>query len=157
MAERMVIDASVAAKWFLRDPLEADVDLAEELLIALLADDIEMHAPRIFTYEVCKLLTKACLSRDPRTKDSRLGKGAAEECVRRLFALPIEYAETTAEESLGAIDLAVSYAKQYYDMIYIRLARELDCHWCTADEKLLLGLAPGFPSNRVLLLSSLRD
>jgi len=157
MAERMVIDASVAAKWFLRDDLEADVDLADDLLIALLANDLEIHAPRIFTYEVCGLLTKACLTRDPRTKTPRLGKEPAAECARSLFALPIQHAETTAEEGVEAIDLAVDYAKGHYDMTYLRLARALDCHWCTADEKVLLAVPPGFPTDRVLLLSTLRD
>ena len=45
MPERMVIDASVTAKWFLKDPLETDTDLADEILIAMLAEDVELHAP----------------------------------------------------------------------------------------------------------------
>jgi hypothetical protein len=35
MADRLVMDASVAAKWFLDD--EHDVDLAEEILLEFLA------------------------------------------------------------------------------------------------------------------------
>jgi hypothetical protein len=36
------------------------------------------------------------------------------------------------------------------------LAQTLDCRWCTADHKVVLALAPGFPIERVLELSSLR-
>jgi predicted nucleic acid-binding protein len=52
--------------------------------------------------------------------------------------------------------MAVTYSKGLYDMTYIRLAQQLDCRWCTADRKLLQALAPGFPTERVLQLSSLR-
>ena len=52
MPNRLVIDTSVAVKWFLKDPIEDDTDLADDILVALLADDLELHAPRIFTYEV---------------------------------------------------------------------------------------------------------
>ena len=33
---------------------------------------------------------------------------------------------------------------------------ELDCQWCTADDKVLEALLPTFPVQRVLLLCSLR-
>ncbi len=39
MAKKMVIDSSVAAKWFLKD--EVDTDLADDLLLSLLAGEIE--------------------------------------------------------------------------------------------------------------------
>ncbi len=43
MADRLVIDASVAAKGFLDD--EQDVDLAEEILLEFLAGTIEFQRP----------------------------------------------------------------------------------------------------------------
>jgi predicted nucleic acid-binding protein len=156
MAERLVIDATVAGKWFLKDPLETDTDLADEILIALLAGDIEFHAPRIITYEVPGLLTRACLTRPPGTGSARLTKDRAIQCVREFFALPIQIVDTTELESEAALELAVGYSKGFYDMTYIRLAQQLDCRWCTADRKVLQALAPGFPTERVLLLSSLR-
>ncbi len=59
MADRYVIDASVAAKWFLKDSFEDHVDLAEGILVDVLAGDIVLHAPRLMTYEVSRLLWKA--------------------------------------------------------------------------------------------------
>ena len=46
MTQRMVLDASVAAKWYLTD--EDDVDLAEDVLLMLLNDEVE-HVPALFT------------------------------------------------------------------------------------------------------------
>ncbi|MBN1488810.1 MAG: type II toxin-antitoxin system VapC family toxin [Phycisphaerae bacterium] len=157
MAEQMVIDASVAAKWFLKDSSEADVDLADQLLVALLADDIEMHAPRVFTYEVCSLLTKACLTRDRQTKEPRLTKRDAAECVRRLFRLPIQHSQASSMEGVEALELAVDSSKTHYDMTYLRLAQELACHWCTADDNAVKAVPANFPVDHILLLSTLRD
>ena len=157
MADRLVVDATVAGKWFLKDPLETDTDLADDLLIALLAGDVEFYAPRIITYEVPGLLTRACLTRPPGTGTARLAKDQALQCVREFFVLPIQIVETTGQEAEAALGLAVDYSKGFYDMTYIRLAQQLDCRWCTADRKVLQALAPGFPSERVLLLSSLRS
>jgi predicted nucleic acid-binding protein len=157
MAERMVVDATIAAKWFLKDALETDTDLADEILIASLAGDVELYAPRIFSYEVCGLLAKACLTRPRGAGTSRLTKENAVQCVRELFALPIRITDATEEEAVEALELAVDYAKGHYDMTYIRLAEELNCQWCTADRKVLQALAKGFPVARVLELSSLRE
>ncbi len=40
LPERLVIDASVAAKWFLKDAIESDVDLASDILLACLASHL---------------------------------------------------------------------------------------------------------------------
>ncbi len=157
MAERMVIDASVAAKWFLEDRFETDTDAANDILIALLAGDLEVHAPRIFTYEICGLLTKACQRRVPPTNHPRLTKGGALRCAHELFNLPIHVGEATESEGCEALELAVDYSKKHYDMTYVRLAQLLDCQWCTDDRKVLDAVPPSFPRNRILLLSALRN
>ena len=145
----MVIDASVAAKWFLRDPSEADTDVADDVLVAILAGEVEAHAPNFFTYEVCSALTKAC-------KMSRLAKETARRCVHELFGLPIQISEANEEEGSEALVMAVDYSKTHYDMVYLRLAQKLDCQWCTGDQKVTMAVPPTYPTNRVLLLSSLR-
>ena len=154
MGERMVIDASVAAKWFLQD--EGDADLADGILEALLSGDLELHAPRIFTYEICGLLTKACRQRLPASNGFRLTKEQALRCAHEAFGLPIHLKEATEAEGCEALEMAVDYSKKHYDMTYIRLARLLDCQWCTADTKATEAVPPGFPHSRVLQLSTLR-
>lgn len=156
MAERMVIDASVAAKWFLQDVLEQDTDLADDILVDLLSGDMELHAPRVFTYEVCWVLTKACQRRLPPPNGFRLTKEQALRCARELFRLPIHLAEATEAEGCEALEMAVDYSKQHFDMTYIRLAQVLDCQWCTADLKVVEAVPPTFPRERVLQLSALR-
>ena len=156
MADRMVIDSSVAAKWFLKDPLEEDIGLADDILVASLADDVELLAPGIFTYEVCGLLTRACRTPDPSTKKPRITVQRATECIRELFGLPIQISEASIEEGTEALQMAVDYSKTYPDMTFLRLAELHDCQWCTADARVVRGgNPPGFPKDRVLLLSTL--
>jgi predicted nucleic acid-binding protein len=156
MADRMVVDANVAGKWFLKDARESDVDLADEILVALLAGDIELHAPRIIRYELSGLLTKACLTRDPHNKTPRVRGDQASAFIREFFRLPIRIRAATEAEAVEALQLAVTYSKGHYDMTYLRLAEKLDCQWCTADAKVLKANRKGFPAHRVRLLSALR-
>ncbi len=154
LPERLVIDASVAAKWFLKDAIESDVDLADEILEASLADEVELHAPQILPYEVCGLLARAC----GRVKGNppRLDKTQAVEFARAFFQIPIQISAAIEDECIAAVGMAVDYAKGSYDMTYIRLAETLNCQWCTADEQAMRGVPNGFPLHRVLLLSMLR-
>ena len=60
----LVVDASVATKWYLRHELHAE--LAEELLRAHRADRIELIAPAHILYEVPATIHAATLGRQPR-------------------------------------------------------------------------------------------
>ena len=50
MADSLVLDACVALKWFLP---EDDSDLAEDILVAILAEEVDVYVPHLFRYEVC--------------------------------------------------------------------------------------------------------
>ena len=156
MTSQLVIDASVAGKWFLKDELEADVDLAEEILESFLNRKIELHAPYLFRKEVCGIFARACLTRPSRGAVPRLRKEDAQRHVRTLFNLSIQIHDEAVEWSIEALNLAVEYSKGYYDMIYLRLAEQLDCQWCTADGRVLAPTRAGFPLHRILHLSTLR-
>ncbi len=156
MAECMVIDASVAAKWFLEDELERDVDLAKRVLGTGLDGILELHAPQIFLYEVCGLLTKACLTRRPQGRGARLEKRDAINHVHRLFDMPVQIHGTTLDEAVEALEMAVVYHKTHADMTYVRLARRLNCQWCTADERFFTVIPSDLPSQHVVRLSELR-
>lgn len=149
MPSQLVIDANVVAKWFLKDSQESDTELAADILIAFLSNEIELHAPRIMTYEVCSLLTRACAG----GKAARLAKADAIQGAREFFGLSIQFEEATEEQGVKAIDMAVRFSKTHADMTYLSLAIRLDCNWCTADLKVLDSVTPSFPSSRVLLLS----
>lgn len=148
-SEMMVIDASVSAKWFLKD--EGDTELADDILLGILAGDIQGHVPRIASYEVCGLLTKACLTRKAdATKRITLEKAMA--CAREWFGLPLEIHDATELEGIEALRMAVEYSQQHYDMTYLRLAIQLNCPWCTADEQILKANPPTFPTRQILIL-----
>jgi predicted nucleic acid-binding protein len=156
MADRMVVDASVAAKWFLKDELESALDLADDLLAALLAGDIELHAPNTLRYEMCGLLTKAYRQSVPSTGGRRLGKADALAHVRDFFALPLRFHDPDSEKEAEAVELGIDHGKSYYDMTYVRLARDLNCQCCVADEGAIKSVRSGFPHAHVLTLSQLR-
>lgn len=147
MAETVVLDANVAAMWILTDEPYANV--ADNILVAIIAGDIEAHAPRIFTYEVSGTLTKACAGK-------RLTPATAIQFLEKLFGLPIIISPASKEEAQEALQMATQFSKTHADMTYLRLAEMLDVNFCTADEKLLIGgTPPGFPTHRIVLLASL--
>jgi len=153
MGERLVLDSSVAAKWYLKDELHAE--MADALLSAFLSGHVELYAPCIIKYELAGALAKACLTRHPDTQRVRLQLGIADQSLRHFFRLiekGIHIGESSAEEAVDSLRLSVAYSRKTYDMTFLRLACQLDCKWCTADEKVLQAAAPQFPADRILLL-----
>lgn len=150
MAERIVVDSSVVTKWFLRDTLEPDVDLADELLGRCLAGRVELHAPGIVTYEVCRALVKACRRRPPRLSEDKVL-----QCERDVFSLPIAIAGASPAEAVEATRMALRFSKSFYDMTYLQLARKLGCRLCTADDRAATSTDSRFPSETILPLSEL--
>jgi predicted nucleic acid-binding protein len=148
VAEPVVIDASVAAKWFLVDATEADVDLADDVLIAILAGEVDAHAPGIFRHEVCSLLAKAIGHR-------RLTATQAVDCALAFFAVPVSVHGDNETNLRSAIRLAAQHSRTFYDMTYVLLAIDLACRWCTADTKFLRDVPPAI-APQVEALSSLR-
>lgn len=156
MTERIVVDASVAAKWFLDDEFEANADLAKLLLVRMLQGSLEVHAPAIIQQEFGNLLAKACLTR-LRDRSPRLTKEAAIGHLEDFLELPIQYQEFELASASDALGLAVHYHKGFYDASYLQLARRLNCQWCMADAKFLRAVPADFPLGLVLQLSELRQ
>ena len=148
-----VVDASVAAKWFLGD--EKDVALAGRLLTGARTGDITLHAPAIFRHEVCNLLARACGTYLPPHRQPRLKLEQALFGVYGVFGAPVELEAFTPREAMLALEYAVCYHKAFDDMTYLTLAEKLNCMWVTADEKILRACPPGFPAHRVLPLAAL--
>ena len=155
MDERLVIDASVAVKWFLRDTHETEIAKADAILDSLMNGDVAVHVPEIFKSEVCGALTKACAHRLTGTRTPRLTRELALSSIRDLFKLPLSVHRTTEQDAVEAADLAINYGKGLYDMAYLKLALNLDCRWCTSDAKFLRAVPASFPKERVVLLSML--
>jgi len=119
----LVVDASVALKWFLRSPEdEDDSAVALELLAAIQRDRLPMVQPAHFVAQVSAVL-------------AREGARFADAALRDL--LEVE-SETVADEQLyrRAIALSRRLGHHLFDTLYHSLALELpQAMLVTADER----------------------
>ena len=133
----VVLDASVAAKWFL--PAEGET-LAEEAL-ALLRDygagNVRLIVPDLFWAEVGNLLWKAI-------RQGRCTKTAADSGLKSLRELKLP---TTSSVELveAAFEIALTFDRTVYDSLYVALAVQSQGQFVTADERLANALAAHMP------------
>lgn len=129
-ALRLVVDASVGVKLFLREPLSEQA----EALFARLADDLPAHfyVPDLFFVECANILWKYV---------RRFGyppEGASED-VRALQRLRLR-SVSTAELIDDALRLGLEHGLTAYDACYVALAHRLRAPLITADERLVQAL-----------------
>lgn len=120
-----VVDASVAVKLYLAEPLAAEA----VSLFGLLADPASIfHAPDLFYIECANIFWKY-VRRGLATAAQTLGYLAS------LKALPVQHTPTfdLAEE---ALNLAVAHGMTAYDVCYVALANRHTLPLITADQKL---------------------
>jgi len=148
--EFYVIDASVAAKWYLND--ENLIDKAEDFLVRLLANEIVLHAPEVLRYELGHLLTKA-----QRRGNRPINRNQCEEAYHTFCELPITFHQLNDIQRQEVLSFANNFNRGFYDSSYIWLAGHLGCQWVTAEGRLGRELLSGYPVERVLTLESLVD
>ena len=120
----VVVDSSVAVKWFLAER-EPDVDAAWALLSAHLAERIALAAPEHMRLEVLNALKHRGL--------------AADGLVRAAAALDgFRLDWRCVDGSLAAASAAIAVARRLtlYDAVFAALAIELDADLVTADRRL---------------------
>jgi predicted nucleic acid-binding protein len=118
---RVVVDASVAVKWFIPEELSADARI-------LLAAEYELLAPDLLWAELGNVLWKKHRRRE-------LDQGTASRLLRDFSRVPIEFhpAEPWTEAALG---LAIRYGITVYDGLYLAVAAGHGCRLVTADGRL---------------------
>lgn len=132
-----VLDASVAAKWFLPRGGETLVAESLKILDGYATGEIALLVPDLFWPELGNIAWKA-------VRSGRMSRQSAEEAVRT-FA---EGALPTAPSLplLGdAFAIAVTFGRTVYDCIYVALAIITGRPLLTADERLANAVAPHFP------------
>ena len=136
---RLVVDASVAVKWLLRE--EEDSEIAD----LLRTGDYELHAPALLRFEVSNALWR-------RTRRNGIGRDRAERLAAEIARMPIAWNEdaTLAED---AFPLALSLGHPIYDCVYLALARRLGARLATADVRFARAAAAGGYGGDIAVLS----
>lgn len=124
--KQIIIDASVALKWRLRD--EEATDQADALLDNFLAGELGLLTPTLFDYEITNALKVAV------TKD-RLTESEAMAAIFGFQAYDIERYDFQEVQSL-AFQLAYQYQRSVYDSAYLALAQSKGLWFYTGDKRL---------------------
>jgi predicted nucleic acid-binding protein len=134
---RFVIDASVAAKWFLPAAGETLTDEALQLLRRYTNGEIRLIVPDLFWAEFANILWKA-------VRQGRWTKGAADAAIAAMKDrnLPTAPTLTLLEE---AFTIATTFDRTVYDSLYVALAISSKAQLVTADERLARALAAHLP------------
>ncbi|MBZ5606657.1 MAG: type II toxin-antitoxin system VapC family toxin [Acidobacteriia bacterium] len=132
-----VLDASVAAKWFLpadSEPLSAE---ALGLLRHYAKGDANFLVPDLFFAEIADVLWKA-------ERFARCDAAIADAAIAKIIGsrFPTFPSATLIEP---AVLLARAYGRTVCDCIYVALAIQTKTHFITADEKLANSLTRRLP------------
>ncbi len=131
MPQPLVVDASVAAKWFVA---EGDSEKALDLARRAEARSLSLHAPDIWASECANAIWKRVVKL--RLMDGEVARAA----VARLASAPVRDA---ASRPLlpRAYAIASDAGIAVYDALYLSLAEALDTQVITADRTLVRRLS----------------
>jgi predicted nucleic acid-binding protein len=132
----LVLDASVAVKWFLlaEEPFK---DRAMQLLARSQDGLIDFVVPDLFWAELGNVLCKA-------VRQGRSTANDAQESLRNAKKMEL-LAVSSAELLEEAFDIARLHDRSFYDSIYVALAVSRQATLITADEKLANATAAYLP------------
>lgn len=120
--EPLVIDSSVAFKWF--DAAEAGAGIARDLARQHARDEIALVAPAHLPLEVVNVLVSR-----------RAGVGAIERAIGDLASVDLAIAPVDDTLLADAARIADAERIALYDAAFIALAARLDCELVTADRR----------------------
>ena len=122
----LVVDASVAVKWYVPEVLAAEAARVR-------AGPGPMRAPEFLDPEVANILWK-------KVRKGDITRAQADAALAHLAAAPIP---RTPDAGLvaPAFDLAVQTGRTVYDCLYLALAVRLNGRMVTADDRLVNALA----------------
>jgi predicted nucleic acid-binding protein len=133
----LVVDASVAAKWFLPAAGETLTQQALQLLKRYAAGELRFLVPDLFWVEFANIMWKAVRQR-------RWPQASAEVAVRAMRDrnFPSVSSLTLLEDAFA---IASTFDRTLYDGIYVALALTSKTELITADERLANALAAHLP------------
>lgn len=133
----VVVDASVAVKWFLPENGEVLADQAFALLNKYEKNEVQFVVPDLFYVEIASAIWKA-------VRVGRVPRAYGDQALLLLFQR-----EFTTVPSLKLLEqafrIATDYGRTVYDSLYVALAVQTNSQLITADERLANSLASRFP------------
>jgi predicted nucleic acid-binding protein len=133
----IVLDASVAVKWFLPEKVETLATEALALLDRCGKNEIQIIVPDLFWVEFASVLWKA-IRRD------NFPKASADAALASLKRF--DFRTVPSLKLLdNAFEIATAYGRTVYDSLYVALAVQTNSQLITADERLGNSLAARFP------------
>jgi len=131
-AELLVVDASVATKWYLTD--EPDADRALALLQRFGRGEVRLVAPLHIRFEVPSAITVATRMILRGQSQPRRPSEQAARAIADFLALGLP---TVDDDALivAAYEAAQQYGCAFYDGLYVALAQRLDVRFILADER----------------------
>lgn len=137
----LVIDASIAVKWYTEEP---DSPLARNIL----GLGIDLVAPDVIVAEILNALWS-------KRRKGEMPRLDLDELHRSLTG---SFSEIVAAPTVmkAAFDLAVALDHPVYDCLYVALAEARDCPLVTADARLLQRLVKSPYRDRVMSLADWR-
>jgi predicted nucleic acid-binding protein len=135
--KRLVVGASVAAKWLLPPSNEPHIDQAVRLIADYADRKIQIFVPDLFWVEVGSLLWNA----------ARRGRCTLDHATNALNRITAQKFPTIASLFIlrSAFAIANAHGRTVYDSLYVALAEALQVEFVTADEKLANALASKYP------------
>jgi predicted nucleic acid-binding protein len=133
----VVVDASVAAKWFLPEDPEALVSEALALLDKYDREEVQFVVPDLFYVETASAIWKA-------VRAGRVSRAFGDQALDLLTQR--EFPTVPSLKLLdNAFEIATAYGRTVYDSLYVALAMQTNAQLITADERLANSLAARFP------------
>ncbi|MEP7339557.1 MAG: type II toxin-antitoxin system VapC family toxin [Acidobacteriota bacterium] len=122
----IVVDASVALKWWLRD--EDATAEADQLQSDFLGGQLSLTVPALFDYEIVNTLKMAVVRK-------RIDEAYALTAITDLIAYEIERHDIRSLQQT-AFRLACRYQRSAYDASYLALAQALGFDFYTGDKRM---------------------
>ncbi len=133
----VVVDASVAAKWFLPENGEPLADQALALLNKYDKKEVQFVVPDLFYVEIASAIWKA-------VRSGRVPGAFGDQALALLTQR--EFATVPSLKLLDkAFQIATAFERTVYDSLYVALAEQTNSQLITADERLVNSLAAHFP------------
>ena len=131
--ETVVVDSSVAVKWFVVEPHSDD---ARKVLDGYKTGDLNLLAPDLINSEIGNLVWK-------KHRLQGLSASDAQEIIDTFRTIGFRFMPTAVLLD-EAYRLAVEHQRTVYDMMYVALSIREQCRFVTADDRLVNAISPTY-------------